>query len=149
MSALEDLGEEVESVLIVDDEPEVVRLFSRMIASAERPYRVLRANDGQRALDLLRARRPDVMLLDLILPGIDGFQVLREKQRDPAIRDIPVIAISSRDPIGQPIVSDMLRVTRGGGLSMRDLVACIEAVSAALVPSDRAGDRARLESLPA
>ncbi|NOZ26880.1 MAG: response regulator [Chloroflexi bacterium] len=145
LSALEDLGEEVESVLIVDDEPEVVRLFSRMIASADRSYRVLRANDGQRALDLLRARRPDTMLLDLILPGMDGFQVLREKQRDPSIRDIPVIAISSRGPIGQPIVSDMLHVTRGGGLSMRDLAACIEAVSEALVPSDRAGDRARLE----
>ncbi len=143
LAALESLGAEVRNVLLVDDEPEVVRLFSRMIASAGRSYRVLRANDGRRALDLLRTRRPDVMLLDLILPGMDGFQVLREKRRDPSIRDIPVIAISSRDPIGQPIVSDVLRVTRGGGLSMRDLVACIEAVSAVLTPSVRAGDRER------
>ncbi len=149
LAALESLGDEVKSVLLVDDEPEVVRLFSRMIASAERPYRLLRANDGQRALDLLRTRRPDVMLLDLILPGMDGFQVLREKSQDPSIRDIPVIAISSRDPIGQPIVSDTLTVTRGGGLSMRDLVACIEAVSQALMPSARSGDRARAETQPA
>ncbi len=149
LAALESLGDEVKSVLLVDDEPEVVRLFSRMIASAERPYRLLRANDGQRALDLLRTRQPDVMLLDLILPGMDGFQVLREKSQDPSIRDIPVIAISSRDPIGQPIVSDTLTVTRGGGLSMRDLVACIEAVSQALTPSARSGDRARAETQPA
>ena len=147
LSALESLGDEVKSVLLVDDEPEVVRLFSRMIASAERPYRLLRANDGQRALDLLRTRRPDVMLLDLILPGMDGFQVLREKSQDPSIRDIPVIVISSRDPIGQPIVSDTLMVTRGGGLSMRDLVACVEAVSQVLTPSARSGDRAHAENL--
>ncbi len=149
LSALESLGEGVKSVLLVDDEPEVVRLFSRMIASAERPYRVLRANDGPRALDLLRTRRPDAMLLDLILPGMDGFQVLREKSQDPSIRDIPVIVISSRDPIGQPIVSDTLTVTRGGGLSMRDVAVCIEAVSQVLAPSARSGDRARAETQPA
>ena len=148
LAALESLGDEVKDVLLVDDEPEIVRLFSRMITSAERPYRLLRANDGPRALDLLRARRPDVMLLDLILPGMDGFQVLREKSRDPSIRDIPVIAISSRDSIGQPIVSDTLTVTRGGGLSLRDLVTCIEAVSQALTPFARSDGRARAETQP-
>ena len=139
LSALESLGREVATVLLVDDEPDVVRLFSRIMASAERPYRVLRANDGQRALDLLRERRPDVLLLDLILPGMDGFQVLREKNDDPAVRDIPVIVISSRDPVGEPVASDSLTVTRSGGLSVRDLAACVEAISSVLTPAAPSG----------
>jgi CheY-like chemotaxis protein len=147
LSALDSLGTDVTSVLLVDDEPEVVRLFSRIIASAERPYRVLRANDGQRALDLLRERRPDVLLLDLILPGMDGFQVLQEKSQDPTIRDIPVVVVSSRDPVGQPVVSNSLTVTRGGGLSLRDLTACIESLSAALTPAHPSADQEPRENL--
>ncbi len=146
LSALAELGEHVSNVLLVDDEPDIVRLLSRYMASAERPpaapYRVLRANDGQRALELLRERRPDVVLLDLILPGVDGFQVLREKNADPAIRDIPVIVISSRDPVGEPVVSDALTVMREGGLSVRDLAACVDAISAALTLSVRSADPA-------
>jgi signal transduction histidine kinase/CheY-like chemotaxis protein len=129
LAALSELGEEVRTVLLVDDEPEALQLFARMLSSAERGYRVLRAKNGPRALDLLRTRRPDVMLLDLIMPGMDGFQVLHEKGQDPAIRAIPVIVLSSRDPGGEPIVSDALSVTRGGGLSVRDLLASIRAIS--------------------
>jgi signal transduction histidine kinase/CheY-like chemotaxis protein len=137
LSTLAELGAGVSSVLVVDDEPEIVRLFSRVLASSEQPYRVLRANDGPRALDLLRQRRPDVVLLDLVLPGMDGFQVLREKNQDPEIRDIPVVITSSRDPAGQPIVSDTLTVRRRGGLSVRDLAVCAAAISAVLTPSGK------------
>ncbi len=137
LSALEGLGDGVRTVLAVDDEPEALRLVSRMLSSAERGYRVLRATSGQRALALLRRRRPDAMLLDLVMPGIDGFRVLQEKSQDPTLRDIPVIVLSSRDPSGEPIVSDTLTVTRHGGLSMRQLLAGIEAVSQILTPSVR------------
>ena len=150
LSALAGLGEDVSNVLLVDDEPDIVRLLSRYMASARRastqPYRVLRANDGQRALELLRERRPDVVLLDLMLPGVDGFQVLREKNADPAIRDIPVIVISSRDPVGEPVVSNALTVMREGGLSVRDLAACVEAISSVLTPSSQSGGQAPPEN---
>ena len=68
------------------------------------------------------------------MPEMDGFQVLAEKRRDPLIRDIPTVVISSRDPLGTPIVSEGLTVARSGGLSLRDLVACVQAVSAVLAP---------------
>ena len=135
LSTLESLGEGVKSVLLVDDEPEALQLFTRVLSSAGRAYDVLQAKNGRRALSLLRERRPDVVLLDLIMPGMHGFQVLQEKSQDPAIRDIPVVVVSSRDPSGEPIVSDVLTVTRSGGLSVRDLLACIQAVSEALSPS--------------
>jgi CheY-like chemotaxis protein len=82
------------------------------------------------------------MLLDLIMPGMDGFQVLQEKSRDPSICDIPVVVVSSRDPSNEPIVSNMLSVTRGGGLSVGDLLGCIRAISETLTPATRSGDRA-------
>jgi signal transduction histidine kinase/CheY-like chemotaxis protein len=145
LSTLDGLGEEIRSVLVVDDQLDVLQLFARMLSSAEQRYRILRADSGQRALSLLRERRPDVMLLDLIMPGMDGFQLLEEKERDPCIRDIPVVIISSRDPDGEPIVSDLLTVSRAGGLSLRNLLACIQAVSEILSPSTQPGGRERLE----
>ena len=146
LSALADLnekGNKIETVLLVDDEPEVLQLFVRMLS--QRHYRLLQATSGRRALGLLRERRPDVMLLDLIMPGVNGFQVLHEKSQDPAIRDIPVIVVSSRDPTGEPIISNTLTVTRSSGLSMRDLVACIQALSAVLSLSARPDGRGQPE----
>jgi signal transduction histidine kinase/CheY-like chemotaxis protein len=143
LSALNDLGEDIETVLLVDDDPEALQLFVRMLSSAPQHYRILQAKNGRRALALLRQRQPDVVLLDLIMPDPDGFQVLQEKNQDPSIQDIPVIVLSSRDPSGDPIVSNMLAVTRGGGLSMPDLLACIQALSDVLAPSARADRPAR------
>jgi hypothetical protein len=61
--------------------------------------------------------------------------VLEEKRRDLSIRDIPVVIISSRDPAGDPIVSNTLTVTHGAGLSQRNLIACIQALGGVLAPS--------------
>ena len=140
-SLLERIGPDVKTILLVDDQPDALRLFGRMLAASEQSYRVLRARNGQRALSLLRQRRPDVMLLDLIMPGMDGFQVLREKSQDPTIRDIPVIIITSRDPSGEPMVCDTLAISRSGGLSVRDLLECIQTITEVLNPSAQSGDR--------
>src|SRR5205085_4057298 len=97
LSTLDRLEREVKTILLVDDQPEVLRLFARMLASAGRGYHILQTTNGRRALDLLRERQPDVMLLDLVMPGMDGFQVLQAKALDPAIANIPVVVTSSKD----------------------------------------------------
>ena len=76
------------------------------------------------------------MLLDLTMPGMSGFQVLDEMHRDPLIADTPVIIISSRDPAGDPIVSNTLTVTQGTGLSQHNLMACIQALGRILASPD-------------
>lgn len=119
----------VERVLLVDDEPEIIQLYSRILATELPATRVLQAMNGQRALHLMRERTPNVVLLDLMMPGKDGFQVLMEKGQDEAIRDIPVIVVSSRNPSGETIVSDTLSVARGSGLSLRELIEFIEDTS--------------------
>lgn len=135
LGALAARGEDVHTVLLVDDEPQVLQLFGRLLASAEREYTVLLASDGRRALSLMRRRQPDVVLLDLVMPEMDGFAVLREKSQDPLIKDIPVIVVSSKDPTGEPIVTDRLTVARGVGLTASDLLSCIQAVSKVLCPA--------------
>ncbi len=132
LAALDHLRRDIRTVLVVDDEPEALQLFKRMLASAERGYQVRTAANGAQAIRILHRERPDVVLLDLVMPEVDGFRVLEERGQDPALRDTPFIIISARDPAGEPIVSDSLAVTRGGGLSAAQLLACIEAVSGAL-----------------
>jgi len=130
------------TILIVDDEPEALRLFRRMLLSSGRAYRVLRASDGRQALQMLRMQRPDAILLDLVMPEMDGFQFLQERDRDPALRRIPVIVISARDPAGHPIISNAVAATRGGGLSVTQVLRCIEALSRILSTTGQPADPA-------
>ncbi len=129
VAAFERLGLSQGTVLIVDDEPEARRLFWRMLASAERRYRVLMAGSGQEALDALRSNRPDAILLDLVMPEMDGFRLLEILSQDPGLSSIPAVVISARDPLGQPIISSAIAITRKGGLALHELLAFIEATT--------------------
>jgi len=148
LGALERLQLKGRTVLIVDDEPEALRLFQRMLLSAERRYRVLRADDGQQALRILREQHPDVILLDLVMPQMDGFGLLRQRNADPDLRNIPVIVTAARDPAGQPIVSSALGLIRGGGLSVAQVLACIEALSTIAGPSGQSAGPKPSEVVP-
>ncbi|MGQ9681246.1 MAG: ATP-binding protein [Anaerolineae bacterium] len=135
------------TVLVVDDEPEALRLYWRILSSGGHDYRVLTAANGEEALELL-AEKPDVVLLDLVMPEMDGFRFLTARNQDPALRRIPVVVVSARDPTGQPIVSDALAVMQGGGLSAHQLVACLEAILGVLVPERQLADRRRPRNQP-
>jgi signal transduction histidine kinase/CheY-like chemotaxis protein len=130
----------VKTILLVEDNPDVLQLFMRILSSGETTYQIIRAMTGQQALHVLHERKPDVMLLDLILPGMNGYQVIQEKNQDSSIRDIPVIVISSLDPTGAPILSDFLGVTKSGGLSVKDFMSCISAISEILSPHSQPTD---------
>ncbi len=149
LDTIRQYGDDVKSILLVEDDSEAIQLFARMLTSADPPYDVLLAKNGRRALDLLEHRQPDLMLLDLIMPGMDGFEVLERKQRLPTLGDIPVIIISSQDPSGHPIVSKSLVVAKHGGISAQDLVASIQALGQKLTPSDQAARQALPETASA
>ena len=117
------------TVLIVDDEPDALQLFGRMISSLGPEYRTLMARDGQEAMKIMEENRPGAILLDLIMPNMDGFKFLELKNLRSEWRDIPILVISARDPSGYPIVSDGLAVSRSGGLSAQQLLRCIGAVT--------------------
>ena len=134
LATLAHLGIMGGTVLIVDDEPDALRLYQRLLSTCGRGYRVLRATNGERALHSLRTSKPDVMLLDLVMPDMDGFRLLDIKNSEVELRDIPVVIISARDPAGHPIVSHTLAATRAEGLSMAQVLEGIQALTRILSP---------------
>ena len=83
-----------EKILVVDDEEDILELV-RYNLSKER-YRVTSALSGEIALQKAREEHPDLILLDLMLPGLDGLSVCRELKRDPAIGGTPIIMLTAK-----------------------------------------------------
>ena len=131
LSMLGEMGPGVETVMIIDDEREALTLYRRMLSSADRDYRVLRAHNGRQAIEVLQEQMPDVILLDLMMPEMDGFEFLRLRSGMPW-EHVPVVLISARDPLGHPIVSDALAVTLTGGLSVNQLLTGISTLTSML-----------------
>jgi signal transduction histidine kinase/CheY-like chemotaxis protein len=129
LTAVESLDVPVDSILLVDDDVEALRLFTRVLTKGPRRNRVLQASSGSEALALLRSRPIDLLILDLVMPGMDGFALLEEKEKDEVLRAIPTIVLSATDPSGQPFVASSLLLTRSGGLSLPELLRCALLVS--------------------
>jgi putative two-component system response regulator len=80
-------------VLVVDDDPANVQVFSRLMIRLG--YEALSAQTGERALEIVSAQRPDLVLLDVNMPGIDGFEVCRRLKANRATRLIPVVLVTT------------------------------------------------------
>jgi threonine synthase len=96
LASLERLDDRVKSVAIIEDEPDAARLLRRII-QARAGYRVFEAHNGRDGLELIRRERPDLVLLDLMMPEMDGFTVLTMMKEEEGIADIPVIVITAKD----------------------------------------------------
>jgi signal transduction histidine kinase/ActR/RegA family two-component response regulator len=144
--AIQRLNVPIKTILVVDDDPEILQLITRMFTINENHYQILQAMNGQRALQIMRKRKPDLILMDLMMPGMDGFEVLEEKRTDPTIRDIPVFAVSSRNPVGETVISDMMTVYRGNGLSIQEVLSCIQNLGSVLAPSGHTADPGHAKS---
>lgn len=81
--------------LIIDDSPTIVFALRKILQSAG--YATLEALDAEQGVELARAERPDVIFLDIVLPGMNGFAALRLLRRDPHTKNIPIIMISSNE----------------------------------------------------
>ena len=115
-------------VLVVDDEPDLVELITLNLERHR--LGVLAAGDGNRALELARKHSPDLILLDLMLPGIDGTEVARRLRADAATEQIPIIMLTARSEetdvvVGLTIGADDY-VTKP--FSMKVLMARVKAV---------------------
>ena len=97
------LGDELSSrgsgskaILVVDDDPLILELHTRTLQSLSSSYRILHASNGRQALDSIYQERPVLVLLDLMMPELDGFGVLDAMQQDERLRGIPVIVLTSQ-----------------------------------------------------
>jgi signal transduction histidine kinase/AraC-like DNA-binding protein/ABC-type sugar transport system substrate-binding protein len=103
------------TILIVDDDPNTVEMHARLVQSHASEHHILKARHGREALDLLQRESVDLVLLDLMMPELDGFDVLAAMRDNPATRDIPVIVLT-----GQALTEkDMARLNRGVATVLR------------------------------
>ncbi len=84
----------MKTILVVDDEPGIVQIVRDYLDRAG--FRVLTAGDGLTALRLARSERPQLLVLDLMLPGMDGLDVARALRQDPLTRKLPLIMLTAR-----------------------------------------------------
>jgi DNA-binding response OmpR family regulator len=82
------------TILVVDDSPSHLKLM--LAALEQRGYNILTAEDGERALELAERHKPDVILLDIILPKKNGFQVCRQLKTAPETQHIRIVMVSSK-----------------------------------------------------
>ncbi len=138
LNAIHRLGKDVRRVLIADDNPEVVALFQRMLNNHPSIKSCLYAYNGEDALSLIRAERPDLVLLDLVMPGMDGRRVLERLTADPELAEIAVIVVSA-EAQGQFYphaagTSGSIQVIRSSDYQMGEIVQALEAIFKALAP---------------
>jgi DNA-binding response OmpR family regulator len=133
-------------VLIVDDEPPIVDMLAYNLKRAN--YEVLVARDGEEALDRARREQPDLIILDLMLPRLDGLEVCRALRRE---RDVPIIMLTARDAevdrvVGLELGADDYVVKP---FSVRELMVRVKNVlrRAAPRPAETAPDTIRVDRL--
>lgn len=130
-------------LLIVDDNPRTLEMYLRIVQSQSAAYRTITARNGREALAVMEKEHPDLILLDLMMPELDGFGVLEAMRANESTRDIPVIVLT-----GQVLTErDMARLNRGvatilekGMFSLEDTLAHIETV---LVGKQKLGSEAQ------
>lgn len=131
------------AILVVDDDPNILELHARMVQSHVPDCRVLHAHNGREALRVMAQERPDLVLLDLMMPELDGFGVLEAMREREETRRIPVVVLTAQILAA----ADMARLQRGvaavlgKGLFTRDEV--LAQVETALSHSKRLGAEAQ------
>jgi len=124
-----------QTILIADDSPAELRLFVRALSPLG--CRLITAEDGEEAERLARKEHPSLILLDVVMPGKNGFALCRELKQDPLFRDIPIVIASSKEE-----KSDQLWGRRQGAdaylvkpFSLETLLEVVEGLLAASAPA--------------
>ena len=134
-----ELGHEVHRAVVVEDDDEMRALVVRTLGALAPNMEVAHAPDGEAGLQLVRDVKPDVILLDLVLPKVDGYAVLERLRAEESLREIPVIVVTGRG-LDEEVVVDAIEIRREGGLSIGETVSCLQASLDALLatPAGRA-----------
>jgi len=102
--------DEDSSILLVDDDPKALELLQEALRSAG--YEVQSVRSGARALEVLANKVVGAILLDLLMPGMDGFQVIRHVRQEPALRDLPILVMTAKN-LSREEIALLQRETQG------------------------------------
>lgn len=131
--AIQAVGRPVSRVLVVDDDPHCLQLFTRMLRACDSTLEVITASSGKQALEEQSRTPCDLMLLDIVMPDMDGWRVLELMDQDKGIRSVPTFFMSALDPANQPLRSEYFFATMAEGLSLSKLLHCCLQISTLLL----------------
>jgi two-component system alkaline phosphatase synthesis response regulator PhoP len=104
-------------ILIVDDDPDILEGITTILES--QPYRLATARDGKKCLEMLNQETPDLLILDLLMPRMDGWGVIREMRSEPRFASVPIMVLST-------VVEDASRrryeLETGMGMDVQDYI---------------------------
>lgn len=103
-------ADEDSSILLVDDDPQALELLEEALRSAG--YEVQSVRSGARALEVLTNKVVGAILLDLLMPGMDGFQVIRHVRQEPALKDLPILVMTAKN-LSREEIALLTRETQG------------------------------------
>jgi signal transduction histidine kinase len=121
---LESSPDAIRRVLVVDDDPTTLDLLSRMIKSLDDSIAVRTASSGGHAIAALEEEDADLVFLDLVMAGMDGWEVLDAVQSASRLDHLRVVILSAQDPVDSPPATMFLLGAMGRGLSLDALVSC-------------------------
>jgi threonine synthase len=130
LASLERLDRRVQRIAIIEDNPEAVRLLRRVL-QAHGEYQIDEAYDGEAGLEMVRRTPPDLILLDLMMPKMDGFEVLEALKANERLKEVPIIVVTARDLTAherQRLSGRVRALWRKGSFLSTDLLEGIEAV---------------------
>ena len=84
-------------IMVVDDEPDILAMLDMILR--RHGYETILSEGGEEVIELIRQKKPDLILLDLMMPRMEGTELLRRLRSDEALRDIPVVVVSVRSTI--------------------------------------------------
>lgn len=140
--ALAGLERPLRRVLLVDDDADFRRLVMRMLTTIDETIEVVAAANGAEAWAALQSTPPDILLLDMMLPDMLGWEVLARKNQDAMLCTVPAIMLSAQDPAEHPRTSPVLHAVFGGGFSANKLLHCALELAALMVKPEPTPGRA-------
>ena len=112
---------------MVDDEPDQVTLISKILG--EEGYHIVKAYDGQEAIESVKRSEPDLIILDLMMPNVDGFEVIEYLKGGEETKEIPIIVLTGRELTKkqtQNLHGKVERIMKKGILSMEEILEVVK-----------------------
>lgn len=126
---------DVTDVLVVDDDPDAVRLMRDMLTVLPRPYRIHSANSGLQALEVLATVTPDIVFMDLMMPDMTGEEAIDHMRQSERLSAVPVVIVSAQDASDSEVhVETPIRLDLGDPLRFADANAIIKALLGCVSP---------------
>jgi signal transduction histidine kinase/CheY-like chemotaxis protein len=107
----------IRSALVVDDDERVLRMMRRILSSYDEPIELYEASGGSEGLRILRSVRPDILFVDLAMPGVDGYELLRQACRDETLADVHTVLMTGVEIEGPDALVHDLSVHGGEGFA--------------------------------